>query len=70
MNTNSIPELVQQLPVAWQQTHWPFLMLASAIVTHVAHQAWSFWSTVGGYDGLKNFFHTGRTTPDAPKPTP
>lgn len=43
--------------------HWGvFVTLSGAIVSH--------WGTVGGLYGLKNFFLTGKISPDVPKQEP
>ena len=52
-------------PLTFCQTHWPFLTLLAGTVTHLTHQAWTFWKTVGGMDGLKNFYHTGKISGEA-----
>ena len=52
-------------PLTFAQAHWQFLTLLAGAVTHLAHQAWAFWKTVGGLDGLQNFYHMGKISGEA-----
>jgi hypothetical protein len=68
MNTNSIPvNAVQAIAAAHGydisgEELTAYIALGGAVV-HVLHQLASAWSAVGGLNGFKLWFKTGKSTP-------
>lgn len=57
MNTNLPPEIAQIIPLlpTWYQVHWPALMMAAGILTHIAHRI----VALGGLRGVWQLIWTG-----------